>query len=181
MNVRWMKLVAAFLAVWCVVVTPAVADTDEEEDDRLGWFSQVRVKLMAKNYGLDESEAEKLYRILQEEKDKTKDMERELRGLYDKLGAAVDENAGDAALTGIMKEIADKNVEIAKREGDTMKAVRDVLGPEKSAKWVLSKRGMIDQFKGSVKKARETMGEEEKKAPEKKGYGASRQGNAGYF
>ncbi|RMH57890.1 MAG: hypothetical protein D6679_05700 [Candidatus Hydrogenedentota bacterium] len=146
------------------------AAAKEESGERIGWFGAFRLKMLAKKYDIDYETAKKLHAVEKEGKAKKKDLYRQRDQLLADLDALLSSgNADPRELEKKRDEIKTIAINLAVVENTTVDKVWELLGPEKGARWLLSRQGFFQKLgssvKKSLKKSEETSSEKESSAP----------------
>lgn len=151
-----LSLCAAFLALaparaWAEAES---SSSDEEGGGMFSWVSQMKVKMMATQYGLDTATTEKLMAILKQESTDKKKVNGEIRSIMTEMDKAMTAGAAsDHDMLAKIDQIQSKKMELANIENRTLTNVVELLGPKKAAQWILSRRGVVDRMSGAVRHA----------------------------
>ncbi len=171
-------LIAVFLAGFALPSHSEADATSEEESGGgvFNWLSQMKVKMMAQQYGLDTGTTEKLMAILKQEAADKKKTNLEIKSLMTEMEASLTGAPTDQDLMTKMNAIQEKKVELANIENKTWNNVVELLGAKKASEWILARRGVVERMSGAVKRANQPQSGSDTGTPVKP-VGAPRRGN----
>jgi hypothetical protein len=148
--INWMLVLALATAVFPGVVR---AEEAEEVEGEIGWFGAMRAKMLARQFEIDTTAALKLTAILREEGMEKKRLNGEIKELLAELDLAVRGQSGVRPIATLFDEVRARKAALGVVENTTLDRVVELMGQEKAARWLLSRRGMMERVTGNVRRA----------------------------
>jgi Spy/CpxP family protein refolding chaperone len=182
-NIPWIRLVFAALLIIGLPMAGLHAEEAEGDDDGglFGWVGAMRAKMMAKQYDITDTAAMQLMDILRDENTEKKRINGEIADLMTQL-EPLTESDSVTEIAAICEKVKDRKLALTAAENRTIDRVNELIGPQKGARWLLARRGMMQRLGSSVRRANAGSNAAADTAAARPaqttGYGRS--GNAGY-
>ena len=147
------KRLGIILAVFGLFAVIMPVRAEEGGGGIFAWWGNMRRSEYTKAYDIDTATADKLAEIVRNSKLQQKSLQSEENALLAKLEIALSEKKSDEEISSLLEQIKAKKNELGQVESNTIVKVQELLGIQKTAKFVLSQRGMFQRVKGSVRRS----------------------------
>jgi Spy/CpxP family protein refolding chaperone len=182
-SLPWIRFAAGAALLLALPLAGLHAEETEGDDDGglFGWVGAMRAKMMAKQYDITDTAAMRLMEILRDENAEKKKINGEIAALMTQLEPLA-ESDSVAEIAAICEKVKEQKLALASAENRTIDRVAELIGPQKAARWLLARRGMMQRLGSSVRRvgagSGATSDTSEARPAQTTGYG--RTGNAGY-
>ncbi len=138
------------------------ADSDDEGGGGgiFSWWGNFRLQGLMKTYDIDQATAEKLAEIVRAEKLREKELQAEANVIVARIEIALSENKPVEEVVSLLDQLRAKKSELGNVESETLVKIQELMGPQKTAKYVLAQRGMFQRAGSAVRRAREQREEQ---------------------